>query len=300
MKRIYITLDTEMDNDKHWGKHFPPEYSSVIEGIPNLLRPIWDKYQVHPIYFVSPEVIYSEECVSILRDEIRRGAIIGAHLHPEYIEPNRIWGKEIEHAKAEFPCFAYSYEIEKKKLENLTQIIEEKLGVRPTWYRAARFGADMDTIRILSELGYEIDSSVTPGIDWTIKGGPNHKDAFEKKYAISGTDMYKMAEDDSNGIGIIEMPITILGKRWGGVGKLLPDNWLFYRWLRPTHMTYLEMKNIVREMNKCKMDESVMMFHSMEIMINKTPYVRNRLMQKYFLWRLEKICCYARRQGYYL
>ena len=39
MKRIYVTLDTEMDNDEHWGKHYPPEYSSVIEGIPKLLRP---------------------------------------------------------------------------------------------------------------------------------------------------------------------------------------------------------------------------------------------------------------------
>ena len=57
MKRIYVTLDTEMDNDEHWGKHYPPEYSSVIEGIPKLLRPIWDRYDVHPVYFVSPEVL---------------------------------------------------------------------------------------------------------------------------------------------------------------------------------------------------------------------------------------------------
>jgi len=300
MNRIYITLDTEMDNDEHWGKHFPPEYSSITEGIPCLLRPIWDKYQVHPIYFVSPEVLYSEECVSVLREEIQKGAIIGAHLHPEYIEPNRIWGKEIETVEAEFPCFAYSYEIEKEKLQKLTLLIEEKLGVRPTWYRAARFGADMDTIRILSELGYEVDSSVTPEIDWTSKGGPNHKDASKKKYLISKTDMYSMAEVNAAGIGITEMPVTILGKRWGAFGKILPDNWLFYRWLRPTHMTYIEMKHVIKEMKKSGINEGVMMFHSMEIMIDKTPYVRNKWMQRYFLWRLEKICCFARKQQYTL
>ena len=300
MKRIYITLDTEMDNDEHWGKHFPPEYSSVVEGIPHLLRPIWDKYQVHPIYFVSPEVLYCEECVKALRNEIQKGAIIGAHLHPEYIEPNRIWGKDMEKVEAEFPCFAYSYEVEKEKLRNLTQLIEEKLGVRPTWYRAARFGADMDTIKILSELGYEVDSSVTPEIDWSSKGGPNHKEAPKDKYVISKVGMYSIAKSDADNSGITEIPVTIFGKRWSVLGKILPDNWLFYRWLRPTHMTYFEMKKVIKEMKKLGISEGVMMFHSMEIMINKTPYVRNKWMQKYYLWRLDKICCYAKKQKYYL
>lgn len=30
-------------------------------------------------------------------------------------------------------------------------------------------------------------------------------------------------------------------------------------------------------------DEGVMMFHGMEIMVNKTPYVRTWWMQKYYL-----------------
>ena len=72
MKRIYVTLDTEMDNDPHWGKHFPPKYTSITEGIPQLLRPIWDKYNVHPIYFVSPEVLYYPPCVAILREEVQK------------------------------------------------------------------------------------------------------------------------------------------------------------------------------------------------------------------------------------
>ena len=57
-KRVWITIDTEMDADAHWKKSWPPEYTSVCEGIPKLLRPIWNRYHVHPIYFVSPEVVY--------------------------------------------------------------------------------------------------------------------------------------------------------------------------------------------------------------------------------------------------
>ena len=82
------------------------------------------------------------------------------------------------------------------------------------------------------------------------------------------------------------------------LGKLLPENWLFYRWLRPTHMTYLEERRLISEMNRKGAEELVMMFHSMEIMIGRSPYVRNRLMQKYYLWRLRKTIAFAKKLGY--
>lgn len=105
------------------------------------------------------------------------------------------------------------------------------------WYRGARFGADLDTIHNLSRLGYKYDSSITPHIDWTSKGEPDHGRALGSRYPIAIDNMY--CEGDS---GIIEVPVTILGKKWGLIGRLLPDNWLFYKWLQSTHMTYLEIK----------------------------------------------------------
>lgn len=290
-KHLWVTIDTEMDADIHWRKVWPPEYSSVCEGIPRLLRPIWNQYHVCPIYFVSPEVLYSDECCEILREEIKFGAIIGAHLHPEYIAPDSQWGENIGRIVPQFPNSACSTETERKKIENLTDLITEKLGVRPIWYRAARFGADLDTIHSLESLGYLYDSSVTPNIDWTDKGGPDHKLAPLEAYSVSGDNLYE--EGDS---GITEMPVTILGKRFGILGKLLPDHWLFYCWLRPTHMTYSEMRRVVNQLQEQK--ELVMMFHSMEIMVNKTPYVRAKWMQRYYLWRLRKILGYAMRRGY--
>lgn len=292
-RKLWVSIDTEMDADIRWKKKWPPEYSSVCEGIPKLLRPIWDEYHVHPIYFISPEILYSEECCGILKEEIEKGAIIGAHLHPEYIEPNSKWGEGIGRIEPQFPNSACSTREEKEKIYNLTNLIIDKLGVRPIWYRAARFGADLDTIYSLKELGYQYDSSVTPNIDWTSKGGPDHSSAPVKSYQVSKADFYK-----NGNLGIREIPVTILGKRFGIIGKLLPDNWLFYRWLRPTHMTYLEMKHIIVELKE--QEELVMMFHSMEIMVNKSPYVRTKWMQRYFLWRLRKILLYANNRGYYL
>lgn len=290
-KHVWITIDTEMDADVHWKKHWPPQYTSVCEGIPKMLRPIWNRYNVHPIYFVSPEILYSEECCRVLKAEIGKGAIIGAHLHSEYIEPNSQWGEEIDKIASQFPNIVCSTEEEYEKIANLTELIERKLDMKPIWYRGARFGADLDTIHSLSRLGYKYDSSVTPHIDWTSKGGPDHGRAPDGRYPIAIDNMYCEGES-----GIIEVPVTILGKRWGLLGRLLPDNWLFYKWLRPTHMTCLEMRRLVKKLSD--RNELVMMFHSMEIMINKTPYVRNRWMQRYYLWRLEGVLRYLSKMGY--
>lgn len=292
--KLYVTVDTEMDADTHWKKAYPPQFSSVLYGIPRILRPIWDRHHVTPVYFVSPEVAEDQRCCAVLKEELKRGAVIGAHLHPEYIDPDR---KDMAgNAPAEFPCSAYSREAEKEKLQNLTGLIEENIGVTPVWYRAARFGADADTVSILEELGYRYDSSFTPGIDWSDRNGPDHRNAPLKRYYINPEDIYHADARVSEGVQ--ELPVTIMGKRWGILGRILPENWMCYRWLRPSHMTYLEERGLIRQLRKKQVRDIVMMFHSMEVMVGKTPYVRTGWMQAYYLWRLEKTLAFARRMGY--
>lgn len=291
MGRLYITIDTEMDASEHWVKSYPPDYSSVLEGIPNMLRPIWDEVEAHPIYFVSPEVLYEEKCCDVLRDEIEKGAVIGAHLHPEYIDPGSMWGEGIEKIEPQFPCSAYDTETEAAKIQNLTKLIQDKLGVTPIWYRAARFGADEDTLHTLARLGYQYDTSYTPGTDWRDRGGPDHSGVPHIPYRVEWKD---------EKLAIEEVPITIDGKRWGILGKLLGDSWLFCKWLRPSHMTYLELRTMLNKAHRNDREILVMMFHSMEVMINKTPYVRTKWMQKYYLWRLRKTLRYARKLEYIL
>ena len=241
---LYITIDTEPDCDLRWKRSNPLTFTSITQGIPNLLRPIWDKYNINPIYFVSPAVLEDIESCHVLKDEVEKGAIIGAHLHSEEIEPEKvsIAGK----SSSEYPCYACSYETEYEKLKNLTELIQLKLRVRPIWYRAARYGADLDTIKILKDLGYKYDSSVTPGIDWSKLGGPDHSKAPLEPYWISNDDFYKPS-DEKDSIGIIEVPITISGKRFGILGRIIPDNWLFYNWIRPTHMFVWEQKQIIKK-----------------------------------------------------
>ena len=291
--KLFVTIDTEPDCDTSWRRSSPLTFTSVTRGIPGILRPLWDRHGINPIYFVSPEVVRDDECCMVLKREIRNGAVIGTHLHSEYVEPDITIHDPAGKVSGEFPCYAHTAEIEYEKIRNMTRMIEDRLEYRPYWYRAARYGADLDTIRILSELGYRYDSSVTPGIDWSRIGGPDHSRAPLQPYWIDKDDLYAGSEQRRS-IGIKEYPITINGKRFGILGALLPDTWLFYNWLRPTHMSVIEQKRIIDIFIKKFNDPVfVLIFHSMEIMINKTPFVRNELMRKRLVKNLEKIIEYA-------
>lgn len=283
-KNFCITIDTEPDCDVRWNRSSPLMFESVLRGVPKLLRPLWNDYQIHPVYFISPEVLDNADCCKVLRDEIKFGAEIGAHLHSEYIGPQRRFDKADGTGSNEFPCYAYSDEIEFEKIKNLTALIQTRLDVAPVSYRAARFGADTATIKSLQWLGYKVDSSVTPEINWSSIGGPDHSKAIKQPYFIDPEDIYSAGDG-----AVLEVPVTISGKRFPG----LPDKWLFYRWLRPSHMTVFEMKKLVDRF-VVNYDNPVlnMMFHSMELIPGKSPFVRSRIEQRLFLGRLKKVIQY--------
>lgn len=290
-KTFCITIDTEPDCDVHWNRSNPLRFDSILVGIPKILRPLWDLYQIHPVYFVSPEVLGDVGCCEVLKSEIKLGAEIGAHLHSEYIEPEKRYETVEGTSSSEFPCFAYSDEIEVEKIKNLTAQIQARLGTEPVSYRAARYGADTATIQSLVKLGYRVDSSVTPGIDWSKIGGPDHSHAIRQPYWVNLQDIHSAGNSS-----ILEVPVSVWGKRSPG----LPDTWMFYRWLRPSHMTVFEMRKLINRFADVYEHPVLnMMFHSMEIIPGKTPYVRTVIGQKLFLRRLSKTIEYLIRNGFY-
>ena len=291
MERLLcVTIDTEADCDVKWRRSDPLSFESVLYGIPNILRPIWNSYGIKPVYFVSPAVARNADCCRVLRGEIGFGAEIGAHLHAEYIAPEKKYEKADGTHSDDYPCSAYSAEVELAKIRNLTELIEKNIGAKPVSYRAARYGADLDTIKSLEALDYKVDSSVTPDIDWSYQGGPDHSKAPKQPYFVSRGGYYTRGDSK-----ILEIPITISGKR----GPFLPNRWLWYRWLRPTHMTVTEMRILAGEFIR-KYDAPVlnMMFHSMEVIPGKTPFVRTALGQRMYLRRLEKILRYLKEKGF--
>src|SRR5689334_17021890 len=116
--KLLVTIDTEPDCDVRWRRSSPLTFTSVTVGIPELLRPLWSRLGVTPVYFVSPEVLEDAASCAVLRAEAAQGAIIGAHLHSEYIAPDVTIADPAGRASLEYPCFAHSTEVERDKLRH--------------------------------------------------------------------------------------------------------------------------------------------------------------------------------------
>ncbi len=153
---LTISIDTECDKGANWEIQYPLSFLSVIKGIGEKLHPFFELHEIIPTYLLSPEVIKDENSVKLLKN--LKNCELGTHLHSEFIKPHEVSDPK----RTQTPQCAYSKEIEKRKLENLTQLFYENFGYKPTSFRAGRFGISQNTLQILNDLDYLVDTSVTP------------------------------------------------------------------------------------------------------------------------------------------
>jgi hypothetical protein len=102
--------------------------------------------------------------------------------------------------------FKLPYSLEKQKISDLTKVIQDNFKVQPVTFRAGRWGADGETIKILSEIGYKIDTSVTPLVDYTKEGGVDFYEAPFEPYFPSFENINVPAE--GNNKNLLEIPVT--------------------------------------------------------------------------------------------
>ena len=155
-----LTVDTEEEWD--WNGAFPqPPFSTEnIKAVPEL-QAFCAAQGVMPTYFIDYAVIDEEENVAIFKTYLEKGELdFGAHLHPWTTPPVR---EEI--------CNHHSHAINLdislfgEKMHNLTRVLQEKLGKHPFSFRSGRWGLSGKMLKVLSDLGYRVDSSVRPFYD---------------------------------------------------------------------------------------------------------------------------------------
>lgn len=307
MEKVYlvITIDCECDKSDDWTSSCPITFTSITEGLPNILHPLFNKYGAIPTYLLSNEVMEDKAAVETLK-ALEGCYEYGTHLHADYVGPNKRYdeysGTMTEDFQKDYPP-----EIEEAKLKNLTRLFEQKIGYSPKSFRAGKFGISEHTISILERLGYLVDTSVTPYLLWW-----NNVSLVDFLKA-SNLPYYPV----SQGIGhkVLEVPITIetnflnkaLYKKvfpfliqpsvyrfsFRVINKLLPC-----RWLRPfPHYSSQEMIDISEKVirkNKGRMVVLNMMFHSTEVMPGKSPYIKSQDDQANFLDRIEGYFKYCR------
>jgi len=131
---------------------------------------LFERFGIVPNYVISYPIAAKETGFRLLKEYADDGrALIGAHLHPWVCPPYR----EEVNARNSYPG-NLPHDLEREKLLMLTETIERNFGARPKTYLAGRYGNGPNSLGILEELGYEVDISVAPTMDYRADGGPDY------------------------------------------------------------------------------------------------------------------------------
>jgi hypothetical protein len=279
---LVITIDVECDYNGSpiWQYSDPLGFNAVLDGIPNRLQPMFNKYGARPTYLVANNVLEDSGCVEVL-SSLKGRYELGAHLHGDFIEPQkRIFN--YNGAKAWDNQYQYSREIEYGKMKNLTELFKRRFNRQPLSFRAGRFSAGSNTIQILSELGYKVDTTVTPNMVWKDRTrNLDFKRAPDQPYYPDPYCLTKEGHSD-----ILEVPISLLKRP-------------FFKplWLRPTFSplsTMIEIMKTYKE--RCKDRRYTvhnMMFHNVEIYPNASPYTSCEDKCQHYIRSIEAVLDYC-------
>ena len=162
---LAITIDVEEDN---WS-----DYNSapVLSNIGKLteLQTVFDNYNVKPTYLISYPVATDKNSISILRKILDQGRCeIGAHLHPWNTPPF-----EEEKTVKNTMLSNLNKELQYRKLESLHAKIVENFKMDPVSFRSGRWGFDHTVAENIHRLGYKVDTSVSPYLNWESYYGPD-------------------------------------------------------------------------------------------------------------------------------
>jgi len=286
---VTITIDTECDHAPDWSRSSPLAFESIYHGLPNLLQPAFNSVEATPTYLLTVEVMEDDASVAAIKGMPGQYEL-GTHLHAAFIEPQK---EHHDYAGINCPIFQCSYppEIEFEKLSNLTQLFINRFGFQPTSFRAGRYGANHHSLNALEQLGYTVDTSVTPHIKWR---EPNitidHTRAPEQPYYPCQNALDKPLPQ-SQTRPILEVPVTTRPR-------------LFRRnpqWFRPWFSSIDAMKKVAQyHLRKYANNPIVvlnMMFHSMEVIPKASPYPQSEDEAKRFIDDMTATLNWCRNEG---
>jgi hypothetical protein len=166
--RLFVVVDTEEEFD--WSAPFSRRSVGVtaIEDV-GRLQAVLKPYGAVPTYVIDYPVATTPSSFERLGDLARRGDCqIGAHMHP-WVNPP--YTEALTRATS-YAC-NLGHDLEHDKIAQLRAAIVEHVGVVPRVYKAGRYGFGRTTAGILESIGFDVDVSVNPHMDFRGDGGPS-------------------------------------------------------------------------------------------------------------------------------
>jgi hypothetical protein len=184
----------------------------------------------------------------------------------------------------------YPKEIIYSKIKYMTELLEDIFNIKMKSHRAGRWAFNNYYAKVLSEFGYSVDSSVTPGFSWENhpgvpngRGGTNYNLFLSEPYFMN-LDNIRVKGDST----LLEVPVTILplldylpkyGKSLVYLKSLINKRFIINRyiyslidrkypdtiWLRPNGRNLNHLIKVITH-NNHKNDYIQFMLHSSELM----------------------------------
>jgi hypothetical protein len=304
--KLIITIDTEEDN---WGQYAPRGHTlGNIEKIPHL-QDIFDSFHAKPTYLVTYPVATDETSISLLREIEKSGRCeIGMHCHPWNTPPFEEDLNEGNSMLCNLP-----HDLQHKKLSILHNTIRKNFGIDPVSFRSGRWGYDQRVAENLFDLGYKVDTSITPYIDWTNYSGrdfssvPPQPFRFSRENAFAETAAGQLLEVPAT-IGYLQRNFARCNKihkflsrkpinRLRIIGILHRLHLLNKVWLSPEQSDSKQMIKLTNCLIKKKYKIINLFFHSTALKAGLTDYVRTVSDEKRFIQQIEEFLAFTNRVG---
>jgi hypothetical protein len=288
---LFVVIDTEEEFD--WSA----PYSRANTGVTAMkhihrVQTILERYKVKPIYVIDYPVASQPAGFGPLQQIWGEGRChIGAHLHP-WVNPPYV---EEVNRRNSFTCNLPA-DLQRAKLRALADCIAQRFERQPRIFKAGRYGIGEATVGLLDELDFEVDTSISPRMDFRAEGGPSFAAFDSTPFFLSDR--------------VLELPCTIDYVGWAGalrptlhriaarpvperfkaVGILARAGVVNRVMLSPEGNTFPEMRSLVKELFSTGLRTFTLSFHSPSVEPGHTPYVRTDTDLGVFLRCLEDFC----------
>jgi hypothetical protein len=271
-----ITIDTEGDNA--WSA--PAVVSTHNSRFLIRFQALCESYGFKPAYLTNFEMARCPDFQEFGRDVLKREAgEIGMHLHAWNSPPLiPLTTDDLRYCPY---LIEYPEQIMREKILVMTELLEDTFGMKMTSHRAGRWSFNATYARLLVEMGYRVDCSVTPHVSWQRQlgdpnqsGGTDYRGFPELPYMLNLKDISQEGHSP-----LLEVPMTIMNNRTGvsrrmepflrpgmGVFRLLNKLSPTVSWLRPNGRNLKKMLRILKSAEDQERDCVEFMLHSSELM----------------------------------
>lgn len=268
---------------------------------------IFNAYGAIPTYLLTYPVVQDKMARDFFLDQLtNQRCEIGAHCHPWNTPP---FVEEINERHSMLCNLPYP--TVKSKIANLKEQITQSLGVVPLCFRAGRWGFGPEVAAAIHELGFRVDTSVCPYVDWSPFTGPDYRGAPTHSYRFSPEEILVAAPNGP----LLEVPATIgflqrneaLCRRAitnQGFARLLHLRGLLerarivnLRWLSPELSSARDMIGLAKRLLRKGCAYLNMSFHSTTLVPGKTPFVRTSEDLELFLRNIDELLKFVAAQG---